>query len=258
MNIFARKLMLASALVSSVTALPVAANAQTTNLDTAAGVCARFAATASIAQTFFGRCSIVAGVNLTSAQWEQLRSEGILVISTFRQDRIDREAAEHGWRSNEVRREMDKVSGEGNTITVFELDAEGLRRTQNIKGIDVSQNAFRVTGWSFAGDSDGVPMYDQMVFNENWQSIFAKTASMALGNLAAGAGTAAIGNATRSSGCNGSRCNTGGGNVFNLSATATGGDADAAAGAQANGEATINQSGTPTPNPCHGQNGPTC
>lgn len=251
---FARELMLASALVGSFS-VPTTAIAQVTDVTATSGdACSSFANVQSRAERFFGVCSVVRGVSFTGAQWQQLRTHGILIIASFNQQRIDERAARYGWRSDNVRDAIDDVSKEGSTIVVWELSGDGLRSVTKYNGIDVSQNGHRVTTYSLADDSDGTPIMDQIVWNENWQSILSKTAATAMGNLVTGAGVTLIDRAVPRPRCNGSRCDrSGGGNVITIGIQNEGSEANA--GAQAIVEQT--NTGTP-PNNCHGQNGPTC
>lgn len=253
---------------SAATAL-VGNDDQTALVATSADPCS-FARTASRAERFLGQCQVINGVSLTPEQWLRLKKDGILVISTFQQERLDAAAAKYGWRSNQVRKMMDKISGEGNIIMHFELTAEGVMRVQNIKGIDVSQNLLRVTVWSLADNSNGVPMVDQYFANENWQSIFSKVAAQTVGGVVTAGANQGFGKLLSTT-CKGP-CKGNGGTVVTVNASATGGDGghayaeggDAAAGAQSS--STLNQTGTggtcstctaPAPtNPNHTQNGP--
>jgi hypothetical protein len=146
---------------------------------------------------FFGVEEKVEGLMFTRSDWIQLREEGVLIKEPFLRTELQAVAEEHGWASRRMLRALDRYTKEGTAIAVYRYDGgEGVTLVQNAKGIDIAANCFRTAGWSLAGDSNGKMLYNHIVCNENWQTIFAKTATTALGSALAGSAVAAVSNAT--------------------------------------------------------------
>lgn len=194
-----RGLIPALACVGLVIATPTAAIAQTEAVAEVqtSNACQTQPNDSATGSAFFGVEEKVAGLMFNCNDWIQLRNKGVLVKEPFLRSELQAVASKHGWASRKMLAALDKYSKEGTSIQVYRYDGGlGVTLVENLKGTDIAANCFRMAGWTLAGNSDGKHLYQHIVCGENWQTIFAKTASTALGTAFASSTAAAVANAT--------------------------------------------------------------